>query len=299
MKKYILPLIIALSGCSLREQLIESETEANFRKQANIIASQQAQKPSYKLEDLLDTEIKERDLTLHVYIQPSQTLWDYHDYRNELFGYVKSFFAQNKINCNIIYSDTRKDYNSHNELGVEVLDSGDEIVNRYFELFSQQNKFEGSITANRLKISKGYAVTQKGIALVNGGWEEFREDTSRKDKKYYYENDGVMLNKENILRQNAGIIVHEVLHCMSLFHPNDFYPALVSTKQENIPNVLSHLNPEFSDELPLGYGIADLQLRLMHSFLAGNNTYKAFVHAIRILDVFEIMIAKENNLFIR
>jgi hypothetical protein len=37
----------------------------------------------------------------------------------------------------------------------------------------------------------------------------------------------------------------------------------------------------------------------MHSFLAGNNTYKAFVHAIRILDVIEIMIAKENNLFIR
>ncbi len=276
--------ILGISGC----QSVQSP----------VIVKKPKEEVSYELGDLCDTEIKEKDLTLHVYISPSERLWDYQDYRDELFGYLKAFFASQKINCHVKYSDSKfKAFTSSNEIGIEVLDSEQAIIKRYFE-FSPLEK-ENPDIREELEKQKGYAATRKGIALINANWEEFRPDSSRKDIGWYSEPYKGITLKEYILRNNAGNIAHEVFHCLGFWHPGDFIPELVAVQEEGIPNVLSYGPAKFSEEYPLGYTISLLQQKLLHSSIAGNNFYKAFANSNRDLEIFVQDIARANYFILR
>ena len=63
--------------------------------------------------------------------------------------------------------------------------------------------------------------------------------------------------------------------------------------------MLSYYPPNLkSKNHPLGSSINLLQKRLMHSFLAGNNTYKAFQDSNKNLETFMNNLAKANNLYL-
>jgi len=260
--------------------------------------TRQRQAVSYRLEDLCDTEISERDLTLHVYIADSERIWDYRDYKEELFGYVKEFFREQKVNCNIIHSDFNfKIFNSRNEFGVEILDSDKVLIKRYFELYPVADKGEENRKIKNLRATKGSAVTKTGLVLINGGWEEFRSYMPKEEveKQFLEEYEGVT-RKEYLLRQNAANICHEVLHCLGLFHPKTFFPDLVDNYVKGIPNIMSYAPPKFTKENKTGYILNRFQLQFIHSFLAGNNSYKRFLASDRNLDLFATNIARDNNL---
>lgn len=245
---------------------------------------------SYELSDLCDTEIQDRNLTLHVYIAKSEKLWDYHENKDELFGYVKSFFKDQKVNCYVVYSLSGfSSFNSPNKVGIEVLDSDEAINERCIQL--------SDTTYKRNKEVKGHAVTNRGIALINGGWEEFRDYMTREEVEEQFNEiyEGIT-KKEFTLRLNAGNICHEILHCFGLFHPRIFNPDIVHEFENNVPNVMSYYKPRFSDKSPIGYSLDLVQRKMMHSFIVGNMMYRAFVDSGRDLDLFTSRIAEANNL---
>ena len=245
---------------------------------------------SYELSNLYNTEIQDRNLTLHVYIVKSEKLWDYHENKEELFGYIKSFFKDQKINCYIIYSlSDFSSFNSPNEVGVEILDSDESLEKRCVELSDTKIRKNTGF--------KGHAVTNRGIALINGGWEEFRDYMTRKEVEEQFNEiyEGVT-KKEFTLRLNAGNICHEVLHCFGLFHPSIFNPDVIQEFENGIPNIMSYYTPKFSDKFPVGYTLDLLQRKMMHSFIAGNMMHGAFVDSGRDLDLFTRRIAEANNL---
>jgi hypothetical protein len=300
MKNTLITLGLALAvGCSSTPVILEERLVNPVEPPVVLAVSQPEQKVSYKLEDLCDTEITEKDLTLYVSIDKSEKLWDYHDYRDELFGYVTAFFAQYKVNCKLIFLDSGRSFDSANEFGVEVLTGDKRMVERYTQLFLPKTDAERLKIKMELSGFKGRAVPEKGMALINGYWEEFRHDTSRKDKKWFSEPYKGMTVKEYIIRNNADNICHEVLHCMGLWHPGTFRPLLVSSKRGEIPNVLSYYPPEFSEKLPIGSELSSLQVKLMHSYVTGQNTYKAFLDSKKDLDVFLERIAGANSTKVR
>lgn len=245
-------------------------------------------RPSYKLEDLCDTPVEERELTLNVHIEPSEDIWDYHEHREELFGYIQEFFAEYKIKCKIRYrSSPLEEHTKPNEIGVEIRDSEPSISKRSYELSRETT--DESI--------KGRAITTEGIALVNGGWEEFRGKKTRKEiKELFSITIEEMTMQEYILRNNANLITHEILHCLGLFHPNEFSPDLINTYENEIPNIMSYASPEFSSSLVLGANMTSLQERLIHSYIAGNGSFKAFVGSHKDMNIYLENIAKDNNI---
>lgn len=217
---------------------------------------------SYELSDLCDTEVKERELYLRVYISPSEQLWDYHEYREELFGYVIGFFSSQHVKCVVQYSNKAlPPLISPNTVGIEIYDLAT-LERRLSELSDKPKNFNND---------KGIAISEAGIALINGTWEEFRTILSKEEVKeqfssFYF---GIPVQKY-ILRQNAQNICHEVLHCLGLWHvPNGEYVAA------NIPNVMSYDLPKFIDELPIGSTLTSVQRRIIHSHLASNNAFTA------------------------
>lgn len=252
---------------------------------------------SYKLEDLLDTPIKERDLNMHVYIQPSSLLWDYHTYRDELFGYVRNFFRRQEIKCNVDYSDKPfKPFSSPNDVGVEIYDSDVGLRQRYDELYPRGGTAVRKVDGEILKTHQGYCATEFGIALIKGAHEDWREEMTEDEWNEFFAQRywGVSV-KEFTLRTNAALICHEALHSLGIFHANNFTPALVERYQGDTPNIMTRENPRFSEECPMGYATTYLQKELMHSSLAGNDTYRAFVDSGRDLDTCLERIGAANN----
>lgn len=260
--KFFLPL--ALIGCSI-------ETKIN---KPPIVHKH----VSYELSDLCDTPLTRKKLTLNVFIQPSEKLWDYHLYRAELFSYISKFFSQNNIDCEINYSSQQfKEFLEPSEKGLEILVSDEELLKRSFELSPVIEKEKEQQEIKKRSNSKGYAITKKGIAILNGTWEEFRDYMSIKEQKEFFKGSYKKLSiKEFILRQNANNICHEVLHCTGLWHPESLYPILINRFEGKIPNVMSYQNPVLKDNLPIGANLSLLQQRILHSSIAGNNAYKAF-----------------------
>ncbi len=255
----------------------------------------QSQKVSYNLENLLLTDLSEKDLSLYVYIQESEKIWDYHEYKEELFGYIKDFFKKYGINCKITYSqDLLAGFNSAEVVGVEILDSDKSFEERYSKLCDQHP--EKIKKKNSLSTLKGYAVTEIGISLINGGWEEFRDDMSREEvEEQFKEEINEITKKEFILRQNAGNICHEVLHCLGLFHPSDL-PSVVKEFEGKIPNIMTGYPLQFSREYPLGSCLTPIQIRMIHSFISQDTFYKCFCDSNRELETFLKRISEENNL---
>ena len=262
-------------------------------------------RPSYKLEELCDTEIEEKELNLHVYIEPSEIIWDYHTYKDEIFSYVSSFFREQQIICNIHYSKTplNRRFLKPNEVGIEIFESKRKMAKRYYDMNSKQkrNKIEGVAFLNFVK---GYAETRDGIALIDGSWEEFRTFLTKEEvlEQFKIEHEGMTL-KEHLFRINAGNICHEILHCLGLFHPGDFRPGLVKPHLKKgpneIPNIMTFYSSVFTKEYPMGYFLSELQGKFIHSFIAGNNFYRAFSDSNMDTEHFIKNIARENNLGLR
>jgi len=298
MRKYFLLVLCGLSLLGCQKQNLESIV----KKQAKpAIISQIPTVASYKLEDLCDTELYEKDITINVYIEDSDILWDYHKYKEEMFGYVKDFFKENQINCNFVYSNKPfESFKSNNKFGVEIWDAKKDMEKRYFQLITESNLVPEN---NPLKLAgKGYAVTRAGIALVNGGWEEFREQmkigelTIEEIEKQFPEEYKGMTVKEYLFKNNAANICHELCHCMGLFHVKEFKKPLVKLKYKNIPNIMSYCNMEVKEGYSIGYTLNPLQKKLIHSFIAGNNNYKAFVDSQRDLTFYLDNIKEKNKL---
>ena len=289
--KNLLALFLVSTGLNCFEIKPKTEKETITSVVASVF------QPTYGLEELLDTEIRERALALNVYIQDSEKLWDYHEYREELFGYVRRFFKKQKVNCQVSYSNSPfNNFSSCNEFGIEILDSDIEFLKRYYEL-KPEDRGKSAKEIFGLQIPKGRAITKKGIALINGSWEEFREESSRSDKEWYtkFDKEHKMSVKEVILKNNAANICHETLHCLGLWLPYEF-PMLFPEYDEEGTNIMSYYPPKFTKKYPEGYKLEPIQVKMIHSFLAGKNTYRAFVDSGRDLDVFLERIGKENNL---
>jgi len=258
------------------------------------------QRTSYKLEDLCDTKVDWRWIKLHIYIEPSGVLWDYHKYNKELFSYVSAFFKENKINCEIIHCDKQfTKFIQPNEFGVEILDSEQDLNDRYFQLITEQDSVDGNpLTLN----GRGYAVTRSGIALIDGSWEEFRdwlragEITIEEIEEQFLGDYKGIIAGDYLLRVNAGNIVHELLHCMMLFHTRTFKPTQVERYHKGLPNITSYEVPNFKQGHSVGYVLTPLQQKLVHSFIAGNNNYKAFIDSKRDLNIYLENLAYGNNL---
>ena len=253
--------------------------------------------PSYKLEDLCDTEIYEKEIVLNVYLEPSEKLWDYHEYKDEIFKYVKEFFKEQKISCNVVYSKEEfKGFNAPNMFGLEIWDSGEKMADRYSELIT---RIKTPGVNSELRSMKGWAVTRENIALLNR-WEDWDEDMLRKEiesqLKESHPYNKKMTKKEYLFKVNAANICHELLHCMTLFHPKDFNYALVKDNKEGIPNIMSYGNPNFKKGHFLGYQTNELQKKLIHSFVSGNNTYDAYQNSFRDLTFFMREIGLANKL---
>jgi len=256
---------------------------------------------SFKLEDLCNTEVDWRNIKLNVYIEDSDVIWDYYKYKKEIFSYVKEFFKENKINCEISYFNGPFSGSCfQDEFRIEIFDSNKKMAKRYFKLFTDQ---EIKSEENPLILDKkGYAVTRKRTSLINGGWEEFRDlikDGSMKkeeaESQFQIDYKGVT-TKDYMFKSNASNICHEVLHCMTLFHPRTFNPFVIDSSENNIPNIMSYLPPNLKSETSLGYRLNPLQQKLMHSFIAGNNNYLAFVDSQSDLTMYLENLAIENNL---
>ena len=245
-------------------------------------ASKETQKQiaSHKLEDLCDTEIETiKKLNLHVYIESSERIWDYHEHKNEIFNYVKAFFQTYNIDCNVEFHENplEKAYLECNEKGVEIYGDSRVLCNRYAELKNWKKRTEKKWASKNTHQKVGIAVTEKGTSLLNGGWEEWRDKISKEEAmEQFPESRGGIKKREYLIRQQAGNIVHETLHCLGLFHPKTFNPRLVPEDRTVLPNIMGYEAPFFADHRPTGKILIDIQKKLLHSFLAGNGAYKAF-----------------------
>ncbi|OGJ19011.1 hypothetical protein A3K73_07715 [Candidatus Pacearchaeota archaeon RBG_13_36_9] len=256
--------------------------------------------PSYRLEDLCDKEIDWKDIKIYVHIEDSKILWDYKQYRAEIFGHVRDFFRENLIDCRIVYSQEKlSPFQSSNEFGVEILDSDVRMRERFAFLLTGIN-FDPNETKLLLE-RKGYAATRAGVTLINGGLEEFKEmiksgDMSIKEVEDQYPGTyrGTTVRRY-LFKGYAANICHELGHCMTLAHPGKL-SSLVSDYEAETPNLMSYQNPVFSKKNSIGYCLTPLQQKLIHSFIAGGNNYRAFLYSERDLDIYLESVAQENKL---
>ena len=289
----VMGLTFVLAGCNSPATLNPREAD----KPAPAVTA--ASRPSYKLEDLCSSDLSWKNINIHVYIEDSKVLWDYQKYREEIFGYVRDFFGENFINCGVIYSGNRlSPFQSSSEFGVEILESEERMKER-FAFLSTGINFDPNETKLILDM-RGYAATRAGIALINGACEEHKElvksgEMSIKEVEDQYPNiyKGLTV-REYLFKGYAANICHELEHCMTLFHPGK--GELVSEYEGKTPNLMSYQNPAFSKEHSIGYCLAPVQQRLMHSFIAGGNNYRAFVDSLRELDIYLERVAEENSL---
>lgn len=239
----------------------------------------QKQAVSHKLEDLCDTETETiKKLNLHVYIENSERIWDYHEHKDEIFSYVKRFFRDYNIDCNVEFHEKPlEEYLECNKTGIEIYSDSKMLCERYAELKSWKKRRERKWASKDTNQKVGIAFTEKGIGLINGGWEEWRDKLSREEAiEQFPESRGGIKKREYLIRQQAGNIVHETLHCLGLFHPKTFNPRLVPEDMKIFPNIMGYESPIFVEHKPTGKILIEIQKKLLHSFLAGNGAYKAF-----------------------
>jgi hypothetical protein len=261
---------------------------------------------SYKLEDFLDTEVKLRDIKLNVYIENSENIWNYSEHKDEIFRYVKDFFKSHKVNCKINYSKTpMQDSNIINEFGLEILGSTEQMNKRRLELILGKFKVSEKTLNEFTKIinlkNDGFAYTEGNICLVDGSYDIFMKTLgktpSREEiKKRLNDNYQGISVQEAIQRNDADLICHEVLHCMGLFHPNIFKTDFFERyKIKDCPDIMILDLPRF-DVNKQGYCLDEFQEKMMHSYLAGNNVYKAFMNSKKQLLPYLQRIRWENKL---
>lgn len=259
---------------------------------------------SYKLEDLCDTETDSfKDLTIHVYIKPSDRIWDFHqaDYKKEFFKYIKDFFRTQNVNCRLIESNSALgSYCSRNEFGVELYDSAKSLAERYQSIFPDKDARKIDNPKEFFKKWEGDSLTEKGIVLFNVGWHEFRDYMSREEIEEAFSQiseNRIRIGEEHI-RANARWIMHEILHCVPLWHAGMFRPIQVPVYTGEIPNIMSYQPTNFTNikKYPLGTCLTALQRKLLHSRLAGNNMHKAFENVNLDYNEFLVNFGRANKL---
>ena len=281
---------LVLSGCNTLKspKIVENNSQK--------IVPKIIKRTSYKLKDLCDTEIDWKNIKLHVYIEPSEILWEHHKYKEGIFEYVKDFFKEQKINCEVVYSESiLKKFDNSNEFGIEIWDSKEDKEERYWQLFTGIEEVPEKINLNLIQTS--HAVTRAQISLTYG---KRQSDTGKNHKEI----DKILLelyrkDKEFVLKNHASHFCHEVLHCMGLFHPDGFIDNLI--EKTKTPNIMIK-NPKYpkpTKQNILGYCLTPLQQKLIHSFIAGNNNYKAFVDSQKDLLFYLMNIAEANDLRLR
>jgi hypothetical protein len=289
----VMGLTFFLAGCSNNAPLNSSRISKP--------AAVELSRPSYKLEDLCSSDLSLKNIKINVYIEDSKILWDYHKYKEEIFGYVEDFFKENLIDCRVVYSDSRlSPFQSSSDFGVEILESEARMKERFAYLSTGIN-----FDPNEIKLileMRGYAATRAGIALINGCSEEFKEmikagEMNIKDVEDQYPRTykGTTVRKY-LFRGYAANICHELGHCMTLAHANTFPGLIIEDKSEGVPNLMTYENPVFTKERRLGYCLSPLQQKLIHNFIAGGNNYQAFVDSLRELDIYLERVSRENHL---
>ena len=88
------------------------------------------------------------------------------------------------------------------------------------------------------------------------------------------------------------------IHLMSLLHVGTFYPEPVSITE--VPNIMmtnfkNIMASDFYDRACLGFIVDDLQKKLIHSYIAGNNSYEAFVNSNKDLLDYAFNLARDNE----
>jgi len=270
----------------------------NLNKKSEIVYPELINKRvSYRFQDLCDTDVDWKDININVYIKPSELLWEYHKYNEDIFNYVKEFFKKQKINCGVVYSNKQfKQFNSSNEFGLEILDSKREKEDRYWQLFTG---IEEVLEDNPLDLinKTSHAVTRAGVVLTYGVCESGKgmnqEEINIFLKKLYQK------DKSFLLRNRASHFCHEILHCMGLFHPEAFIENLI--EKTETPNIMlkTPKYPKSTEHNLLGYCLNPLQQKLIHSFIAGNNNYKAFIDSQKDLIFYIENLAEVNGLKLR
>jgi len=252
---------------------------------------------SYKLEDLCDTEIYDKNITVNVYIEPSEILWDYHKYKDEIFKHTRDFFKENQINCNVVYSDVKlKKFIEPNEFGIEILDSKIKKDIRYVELMTGFDFDEKLLGGIKNSYNNSLAATRAQTALILGRHMSYSNLTEGEVKEIYqdfYKHENI---KESVLRELAAHFSHELLHCMGLFHPENFSPSPI--EELDVPNIMTNKidrKPKIGEDCVVGYKLDELQKKLIHSFVAGNNSYKAFADSQKDLLIYSGNLADKNN----
>jgi len=277
---------LVLGSCDLNKNVLTSYPEFFERFPKRV---------SYKLEDLCDTKVDWKDITLNVFIEDSKALWDSYKYKEEIFDYVKDFFKEQKVNCLVVYSNKQFEwFDKSNEFGLEVWGSKKEKEDRSWQLYTGILEVPKGNLFN-LQYSS-LAVTRAQVSLIDGRCRSYENKTQEEVNKLLVEL--YKKDKEFILKKIAAHFCHEVLHCMSLFHVDDFKLNLI--KKTEIPNIMlsrsNYFMPKFKKNHSLGYSLNPLQQKLIHSFIAGNNTYKAFVDSQKDMTFYLENLAEANSL---
>jgi hypothetical protein len=256
---------------------------------------------SYKLEDLCDTEIREREINIDVYISPDEKLWDYHDYRDDIFSYLSEYFLEAKVKCDFNFLESPFNPSLErqpNHLYIEILPGKREFIDRILELQPVENEKERNNLIFGLSMMRGWSISKRGAVLLDGGWEEFRGYMTRDEIEPQFEDYSSEANAtigEHLFRMNAGLLFHEAGHNFGLCHTEDFEPHLVETHQGKVPNFMSYYPINLKDS-EIGYNITDLQKKLLHSYISGGMTYRALRDSDNDLGTFARNIASSNNL---
>ena len=136
----------------------------DFYRYSSVLEPQIRNNASYKLEDLCDTGLYKKEINLSVYIKDSKLLWEYHQYKEEIFSYVKDFFRENNIDVHVSYSDTKlKGFNSPTEFGYEIHDSKREKEERYYQLYFGIKRFPENLGLDLRATSHAVTPAQIGF----------------------------------------------------------------------------------------------------------------------------------------
>jgi|SRR3989339_945333 len=218
---------------------------------------------SYKIQDLSPEKYKSFQgvLTIDYYISPKPETEFFRDNIQDITSKFQDFFSQYNIKTRMSKSRTPlSKHSSANSIGIEFHNPLD-FISRINSLVKSNDIYS--------RYSGCYIARQR-IAFLRAG-KEFTDT-----------------------KITANRAMHELLHSLSLIHPDSFNN---SAPKDNImsPGPIEEL--EF-DSSSLGQSLSKEQVSQMHSFLNGENVYRAFKASDFNIASFALKIRDVNSLAI-